>query len=819
MGKKALRVVIAVLAAALVMNIVGCGNKGQSPAENEFHIGSAYNTLKILRDSEYEDLGRELNISMAKGETEGAQLLVTPKYDVTAYKVEVSDLVGADDAKIAKENVKVFVQKYLEVKSKTTNQNNMDYLPGYYPDMLLPVEIAVEYGENIIGAGQNQGFTIEVKTTSETVAGDYSGTVTLELDGKTETVPLNVTVWDIDVTKSYGQTAISWWPDATMTGEIASNTEIYTNYYESLLDDYRTCLTKVPGSYRPDTMAASVLKYWSHPDFTSFCIPGDFTTSGQFNSGRFIDYLYELAQLSEPGKILVSKGYVYNIDEPSLSQRDKINKVREAIYWCEDEVLLRLESEGYFDKFDAQYKSDFEKAVTSIPIVIPVASTAIISALGESINTYCAVIDQLDTERYRELYKEAAEKTADRGGTTWYYTCVQPLWPYPSFHIDDALIGNRIMRWMQKSYDLDGFLYWALGSFYHLSGTWLWTDPYADPIRFLSNNGDGYLVYPGAKYGQNTFFGSLRLTTLRDSQEDLNMLYELDNLLREHADFYGLDENYFDMNDLVQELYDELFTGTRYEKSDVNFYAQRERLAEIILALNGGAKLVYKTTHSGTGASIELYTANGYTIEVDGTAVTPVATSGQGNKYVISRELTNRITLNVTVKKDGEVVETQSILLGEKTAKLDLTSDNITVTQSSVMTAEQSGLQVKFVSRGDTVIEKTSFNPALTLPESLFTSSYKNIGDMMFTVTNTETTDVTAFIRLQSGSRRVSLKENIIIPAGETITFTVRNIGANDIIATGAVNIQLCLANVDADNELLPDRTLVINDVIFTVTE
>ena len=89
----------------------------------------------------------------------------------------------------------------------------------------------------------------------------------------------------------------------------------------------------------------------------------------------------------------------------------------------------------------------------------------------------------------------------------------------------------------------------------------------------------------------------------------------------------------------------------------------------------------------------------------------------------------------------------------------------------------------------------------------------------MFTVTNTETTDVTAFIRLQSGSRRVSLKENIIIPAGETITFTVRNIGANDIIATGAVNIQLCLANVDADGELLPDRTLVINDVIFTVTE
>lgn len=600
--KKRIKNIVLLIVCALMALCVGCEPNKPAGGASECKIGSTYNTLKVLRENtEYEDLGRALNISMAKGETEGAQMILTPKDDVREYNVQVSDLKNAGDAVIPKDDVHVFVQMYLEIRNKSDKQNNMDYMPGWYPDMLLPMETACKYGENKIRGGENQSITIEVKTTSQTVADTYTGTVTVTLDGHTETVPLTVTVWNIDVTRSYGQSSVSWWPTGTMTGEIAFTEETYTRYYESMLVDYKTNMAKLPGSYRPDTMAQSVLKYWDYPDFTSYQIPGDFTTSNKFNSGRFIDYLYALAQLSEPGKILLEKGYVYNIDEPKSSEYKRISETREAIYWCEDEVMLRLESEGYFDKFDPQYKEDFRKAVTGIPIVIPVASTGVVSAIGESVNTYCAVIDQLDTERYREIYKNMADKTADRGGATWYYTCVQPLYPYPSHHIDDALIGSRIMRWMQKSYDLEGYLYWALGAFYTLSGGgWKWTDPYADPVRYNNGsngtNGDGYLIYPGAKYGHDSFFGSLRLTALRDSQEDLNMLYELENVLHDCETFYGLKDGYFDMNALVQDLYDALFTGTKYEKSDANFYKQRQFLAERLLSLQGDDKLIYKTT-------------------------------------------------------------------------------------------------------------------------------------------------------------------------------------------------------------------------------
>lgn len=809
--------------------VLACGGmfgcqSNSTPSANEITVGSTYNTLKVLRDGTYPDLGKNLAISMAKGETEGAQLMVTPKRAVGAYNVTVSDLVGENGAKIDKSAVKVYVQKYLEVTNKTAKQTNTDYPIGFYPDMLLPVDLAVEYGENTIGAGHNQAFTVEVTTTAETQAGDYAGTVTVTLDGKTETVPLTVTVWDIDITKSYGRSAICWWPSALMWGELSYTPATYTEYYEKVLTEYRTNMAKLPYSHDPVKMAKAAEKYFSHPDFTTYTIPAVFTTSGKLNTGRFLDYMTELAKLSEPGKILLEKAFVNNIDEPRPAQYDQIVATRDAIYWCEEELISRLEEDGYFTQYDDAYKAEFCKAVRNIPIVIAVASTAVIDAIGADVDTYCAVIDQLDSERYREIYTAAAKETAanGHGGEKWYYTCVQPLYPYPTHHIDDALIGSRIMRWMQKAYDLDGYLYWSLGAFYALGDGWTWADPYSDPSRYNvggNNNGDGYLVYPGAKYGQTAFLPSIRLTTLRDSQEDLNMLYELENLLSAYGADYGLGSDYFDMNDLMRDVYDRLFTGTRYEKSDAEFYACREQLAAIILQLKSDGKFVHKTTKNGAQATVELYLENGYTLSVDGQPLQPTATAGIGNKYIVTRTLDKATVLDVQVSKNGAVVATRKITVGDKTLALDLTSQSITVTDGSTVTSRENGITATLCAKGETLIDKMTFNPAITIPTALFADSYKNIGDVTFTVSNPTATDVTAHIRLQSGSRHVSLKENIIVPANGSVTFTMHGVGNNTIVSAADVNLQLYLDNVDTDSNLLPDRTLGITSILFTVKE
>lgn len=818
------KILSALLGAAIACGgLVGC-NPNAAPSANEIVIGSTYNTVKVLRDGTYTDLGKSLAISMAKGETEGAQLMITPKRDVGAYNVAVSDLVGALDAKIDKSAVKVYAQKYLEVTNKTANQNNTDYPIGFYPDMLLPVDLAVEYGENTIDAGHNQAFTVEVTTTAETAAGNYAGTVTVTLDGKTETVPLTVTVWDVDITKSYGRTAICWWPSALMWGELSFTPATYTKYYEKVLTEYRTNMAKLPYSHDPVKMAKAAEKYFTHPDFTTYSIPAVFTTSGQFNSGRFLDYMTELAKLSKPGKILLEKAFVNNIDEPQPAQYDQIVATRDAIYWCEEELISRLEADGYFAQYDSAYKTAFCKAVRNIPIVIAVASTAVVDAIGADVDTYCAVIDQLDSERYREIYDAAAKETAanGHGGEKWYYTCVQPLYPYPTHHIDDALVGSRIMRWMQKAYDLDGYLYWSLGAFYSLSDGWAWADPYNDPARYNVggyNNGDGYLVYPGAKYGQDVFLPSIRLTTLRDSQEDLNMLYELENLLSAYGTAYDLGNDYFDMNDLMQDIYDRLFTGTRYEKSDAEFYACRERLATIILQLKSDGKFVHKTTKNGTQATVELYLENGYTLTVDGQPLQPTATAGIGNKYVVTRTLDRRTVLDAQVLKNDAVVATRKITVGDKTAALDLSSESITVTDTSTVTSREGGITVTLRTKGETLIDKMSFNPAITMPTAMFADSYKKIGDVTFTVSNPTGSDVSAHVRLQAGSRHISLKENITVPANGSVTFTMHGVGNNTIVSASAVNLQFYLDNVDTDNNLLPDRTLKLESVLYTVKE
>ena len=64
--------------------------------------------------------------------------------------------------------------------------------------MILPMETAVQYKENTVKKGENQGITVEVTTSRETVPGIYSGVFTLKMDGRTKKIPATVEVWDIE---------------------------------------------------------------------------------------------------------------------------------------------------------------------------------------------------------------------------------------------------------------------------------------------------------------------------------------------------------------------------------------------------------------------------------------------------------------------------------------------------------------------------------------------------------------------------------------------------------------------------------------------
>ena len=88
---------------------------------------------------------------------------------------------------------------------------------------------------------------------------------------------------------------------------------------------------------------------------------------------------------------------------------------------------------------------------------------------------------------------------------------------------------------------------------------------------------------------------------------------------------------------------------------------------------------------------------------------------------------------------------------------------------------------------------------------------------MEFTIANTEDYDIKIDVCLRSGVRKLIIKESVIIPANGEITFTVNNVGNNNFEGSSGVDICLLLDNIDSNSELLPPRTLILKNIMFSV--
>lgn len=192
--KSAKKTVVAVSVCALLF-MGACGTAGGQNSDVNATLWSAPSTVKyMLDDSPVSDYGENMNVSLAANEKESAQLTVTPKTNVKNYEISISDLTGDNGHTISKENVSVFVEKYINVSTVTTV-----FRAGYYPDALVPYDSVKQAKEDRIKAGQNQTFLFTVYAPENTPAGNYSADVTIKLNGQTRTSKLNVTVYDFAI--------------------------------------------------------------------------------------------------------------------------------------------------------------------------------------------------------------------------------------------------------------------------------------------------------------------------------------------------------------------------------------------------------------------------------------------------------------------------------------------------------------------------------------------------------------------------------------------------------------------------------------------
>ncbi len=748
------------LLATVMLLCAGCSdNNGNSNAGNtgngevNVKVWSTNALEKVQRDTEYGvETPATLNFEMAKNEVEGAQFIISNigEYKANEFTVEMSKLTNGAGNEIPASAVKVYLQKYLNITQKVSKDPTVQ--GGYTPDPLLPFDKAVEYDENKV-EGVNQGVYITVETQPDTVAGTYSGTCLVTVDGKEFSIPTNVTVWDFAISEeTHIRSLFCLWPEENMGNELDSTKEMYEKYYE-FLAQYRISGNVLPEAYdTPEEYAENAKKAYDDPRITAFSLP--YTGYAMnLDTAYMKSFVLALVRASEKDGELLEKAVYYLgglDDEPQYTNRfADAKKYDEDIAAMKEEVISDLEMEGFFTGKSEEVVNSIKAKVRAIPHIVTIDYQAT-QELDEPWDyddvTYCPIFDRFSDNGPWDIIEpgttnvDSYKKIKEEGtGELWWYGCSGPYYPWPSYHLDSSLVGARVIGIMQYDYNIDGNLYWCVNRSSKGVGSYGDITKYADPYEDASKNslmtpgvypanGDGWLMYPGVDYGIDGPVGSLRLEAIRDGNEDYEYLYLLEQLTEGLSEYYNEE---ITVDNMVSNLYDKIYSDAQCKATAADFSQVRREIAEVITTCNSDSKYVFNgLTYANNNAYIEFFAASDYTVKVNGAALTGVS-QGLGLKYSASVALDkssngfvielskNGKTITFNVDAGGKMATISNFNEADSISILAPNDDNVVVTYNENSSYATSGGSLKAVITSkfnpDNPLATLLYNPQLSL--------------------------------------------------------------------------------------------------------
>lgn len=839
MFKKFAKKGVALFSACLIaFSAVGCFEPAKTKAS--YDIWTTYNTMKVVRESELNDnyvkMEKGINVKMAKGESEmGSFYVTTGDVGINDFNLLASDLENSNGDIIPVENMDVYAQRYIEVTWRSRNNTYEEYPLGCFaPDAIVEMDLYKNAKENKILPNSNQGFTIDFKTDRDTPAGVYTGTFYLSLDGQIEEIPVSVTVWDYTIPEiAKAASCVLIYEDSIKQGEMTSvQSEVddwYRTYYEVALE-YRINPYMVPESTKsPEKFVENVLRYYDHPNFTTFGLPhqtfldpysGSYDDqAGYFDNdvdgkkklryGDCMDYWYECLYLlgwkaSETGVNYFEECYIYPIDEPNGPDELAI-----AIEWMKDlrqfrnDVADALVKDGAFDADDPIIAS-----VRDIDIVCTALGDE--PALAEFDIVY--VPEPYEIEDYSIQTNIEKHAGNNNDNPIWYYTQIDKIGDGPNLFIDDFGVAGRLQGWMEKYYDIDGWLYWEfccyLSKIAFVSGYEV-VNPYEDHNRDAGSAtgcaGGGYFIYPASKYGADEPIKTLRLLTVRDSYEEKETLTYLESIFESYEEYYGVDAGTFDINNVFKGVFDSLFCRSAIYRDDATFDACREILKDTIInAEQADNKFVYTMDYVGKDATYSFYTAPGYQVKVDGKVLTSKE-SGNGLKHTYTIDASNTAVLeSVELVKDGQ--STVMDLYEVSTEKaVDMLAEDFKVEVSKGSEVSNDGINFNFVVRSDN-------NDDYFIPQIKFTGLPSKFKVVEVDIKNTTDEAVKMYLRINytdgtSEQKDIGLTANTY----RTVEMLSRT-KTEKQIASIAIRFEN-KTDVDGSLVVLGDRTITVSGI------
>ncbi len=471
---------------------------------------------------------------LAKNESEYCQIAIQTRLDRSDSRVSLSAFTNENGD--ALETI-FCAEEYI----KTTGEA----LFGSYPDALPPLSVGEENKLQMVGL-QNYPLFIGVRTTNDTVPGDYTAKLTLECsrdtENKYERLDLTVTahVWDFELPdKPAMDTAMGLekWQIARAHHVDANSeaaTELYKTYYEFLLRHHVSAY-----NLPVDILSDEADAYMSDPRCTSFCIP---------YAGDAAIQAYRDKLQSNPA--WAAKAYFYPIDEPHSTEN--VNAY--------NNIIARLRS---------VWGDDFHMVTPFYGIELKDDETG---EIIRNLEVQSGNSDILCPETVCFSDSGFAADIADRaaqGDKIWWYVCCGPgpKTDYCNLFTQQDGIKHRILFWQQKQQNVTGLLYWSTTYWTDVGGD-PWTSAWTTPWTGVDTFGDGSLMYDGYHVGVNGPVSSLRLEAVANGIEDYEYLTMAGELLGEEY-----------VNKIIAKVAKDL---THYTLSDALFAKVRTELGNAI---------------------------------------------------------------------------------------------------------------------------------------------------------------------------------------------------------------------------------------------
>ncbi len=603
------------------------GGNNSNAGNGEVDIWTTYATEKILQDRTdiYDDVRMPASVSVeaCKGEYEGAQVIMTATKDVSYYNIELtSNLVSSSGEVFAKENITLYHQKYMEVEEAYFNGNSP--VAGMYPDALLPLETAIAFDENKIKAGENQGVYLTFNVPVDQAPGVYTGNIKVTYDGKSQTVPVSLMVYDLTVSQETRSMSYFNLGFSQYLGELDGTQNIWRTYVEEMIK-YRLA----PGSVMMQSSANEtslattieeiadlVINY----GLSTVSVPGSWRTGSNLST-----FLTKLAEKSiELNYNLLDRVIVKGTDEPKVYQLDKV-KAETAEF--NNGINLALSKIGALKGATPEFLNELKESVKKIPHIITLNYQRNEESNSAKIDTYCPFFSSWHTESDRALYD-------DQWKGRWWYGCSGPMPPYPSYHLDDTLVSARSVGWMMGEYDIVGNLYWSMTVYTEYDGVkYSPIDDYytGKADRYPQSNGDGYLFYPGAPYGIDGPIPSIRLEAIRDGNEEYEIVYDL------RKDYEAAGYSFADIQRAISDL---IYSGTivRYEENSARFAQARKALINVAMLAKKGVFITDVENDQKGSVTYTIVADKDYTLKIDGSVISGIV-DGENKQYTVETSL------------------------------------------------------------------------------------------------------------------------------------------------------------------------------------